>query len=177
MSDPKNKSANNSTGQFEFLKAIIAVSVATVILLFVYSIYFLNPSFTSLIAKNTEVEAVRVATYIAHNLFSENQQLERQTLAPDFPLRLDDIIRDFDLMKVKIFSPSGEIVFSTSPADIGTINTKDYFHTIVASGKPYTKIVQKDSKSLEDQIVSSSKILLGIPAQLLKSHQIRQPRS
>ncbi len=162
MSNQKNTS-NIFHRQFGFLFAIIAISALTVILLFAYSLLFLTPSFTTLIGKNTENEAVRLATFITHNLFQEGQQFESQTLPEDFPDRIAEIIRDFDLMKVKLFSPSGETIFSTSSQDIGKINTKEYFHTIVAKGQPYTKIVQKDTKSLEDQIVSLDVVETYVP--------------
>ena len=57
-------------------------------------------------------------------------------------------------MKIKVFAPDGEIVFSSSEKEVGTINEKDYFHNIVAKGGVFTKVVKKDTKSLEEQIVN-----------------------
>lgn len=162
MTDHKN-TARASSGHYGFLYTIIAVSALTVLLLFAYSLLFLTPSFTALIAKNSENEAVRLATYISHNLFKEGQPFEARTLPRDLPERIGAIVKDFDLMKVKIFSPSGETVFSTSTRDIGKLNTREYFHNIVARGNPYTKIVRKDTKSLEEQIVSLDVVETYVP--------------
>ena len=63
--------------------------------------------------------------------------------------------RVFALEKVKIFSKMAEILYSTDPADIGKINTKDYFMTIVLRGRNFTKIVRKDTETLEGRTVSS----------------------
>ena len=162
MTDHKN-TVRTTGGQYGFLYAIIAVSAITALLLFAYSLLFLTPSFTNLIAKNTEDEAVRLATYISHDLFQAGQPFEARTLPRDLPERIGAIVRDFDLMKVKIFSPSGETVFSTSVRDIGKLNTREYFHNIVARGNPYTKIVRKDTKSLEEQIVSLDVVETYVP--------------
>ncbi len=60
---------------------------------------------------------------------------------------------DFDCEKVKIFSTNGEIIYSTDPADIGTIKTKDYFKPVVTQGVNFTKIVKKNTLSAEGRTV------------------------
>jgi PAS domain S-box-containing protein/putative nucleotidyltransferase with HDIG domain len=50
-----------------------------------------------------------------------------------------------------MFSPLGEVIYSTTPEDIGTVNRNSYFHEIVAAGNEFTKVVQKESASLEGQ--------------------------
>lgn len=163
LSSTKKQINSQAKKQFGFLLAIIAVSVTAVIILFAYSLYFLTPSFTALITENTEHQAIQIATNITHTLFTDNKPFHKQTLTADFPKKLALIIEDFGLMKVKIFSPSGEIIFSTAPEDIGLINDKDYFHTIIAKGIPFTKIVSKNDKSLEGQIVSRDVVETYVP--------------
>ncbi len=50
--------------------------------------------------------------------------------------------RGLDLSKIKVFNASGEILYSTDTADIGKVNDKEYFHTVVASGDNYTDLVK-----------------------------------
>ena len=45
----------------------------------------------------------------------------------------------FKLMKLKIFSNSGEVIYSTAPKDFGVINRYRYFHDVVAKGKELEK--------------------------------------
>ncbi|MCP4272159.1 MAG: GGDEF domain-containing protein [Gammaproteobacteria bacterium] len=77
--------------------------------------------------------------------------------------KIRDTSRDFNLWKIKIYSNSGETIYSTAIEDIGKINTKPYFHEVVAKGETHTKIVKKNTKSLEDQIVSSDVVETYIP--------------
>jgi hypothetical protein len=66
-------------------------------------------------------------------------------------------------MKLKIFNPAGEILYSTSPEEIGQINSKEYFHEVVAKGYPYTKVIKKDAKSLEGQKVTVDVVETYVP--------------
>ena len=60
-----------------------------------------------------------------------------------------EAIRRLAIQKLKIFSSSGEILFSTDKKEIGQVNRKDYFIRVVAKGKPYTKTVRKNSETAE----------------------------
>jgi len=70
---------------------------------------------------------------------------------------------DFGLLKIKVFAPDGETVYSSSEWDIGTINERDYFHNIVAKGQVFSKVVYRDTKSLEDQLMSSDVLETYVP--------------
>ena len=72
-------------------------------------------------------------------------------------------VADFELMKIKVFASDGEIVYSTSEKDIGKINEKDYFHNIVAKGRVFSKVVYKDTKSLEGQVVNEDVVETYVP--------------
>jgi hypothetical protein len=54
---------------------------------------------------------------------------------------------------LKIFSNSGEILFSSDPKEIGNLNSKRYFREIVAKGNVIAKDIQKETKSLEGQFL------------------------
>jgi signal transduction histidine kinase len=80
---------------------------------------------------------------------------------------LDEIVKQdigqLNLMKLKVFSASGETVYSSTAEDIGKVNKHDYFQNIVAKGTPYTKVVKKDRKSLEGQVVSADVVETYVP--------------
>lgn len=66
------------------------------------------------------------------------------------------------MTKFKIFSNSGEILFSTDPKEIGDLNNQRYFHEIVAKGKVITKGIQKETKSLEGQVMLVDVVETGV---------------
>lgn len=126
-------------------------SLVTVFILAGYSLYVLSPAFTTLIQENTEKEAVRIGRYMATLLFRMHEPLQRDNLPPRFLAKLEESVQNFALVKIKVFSAAGEIVYSTVPEEIGTINDKRYFHEQVARGRTFTKIVEKDHVTLEGQ--------------------------
>ncbi len=90
-------------------------------------------------------------------------ELSPDTLSNEILYKIKGPIKDFGLMKLKIFSKSGEIIFSTDSKDVGVINKEKYFHNIVAKGKTYTKIVKKGAKSLEYQTVKADVVETYVP--------------
>jgi PAS domain S-box-containing protein len=145
--------------------SIIVVATLAVTVLPLYTFFYLHPTFASFLIKQTESEAARVASHLALSLHltSSDDFVEKSKLPDNFSEHIMDIIRDFKLMKLKVFDKQGKIVFSTSQKDIGKINKKDYFHNIVAKGNVFTKIVKKDSKSLEDQVVTLDVVETYVP--------------
>jgi diguanylate cyclase (GGDEF)-like protein len=145
----------------KFLFFIVATSLIAVITLSCFSIFFLSPSFSNLIVKNTESEAVKVGRHLSES-FQDMDKISR-----DLPSGFEEMARmavvDFGLMKIKVFGHDGETVYSTSEKDIGTINERDYFHNIVARGGVFTKVVKKDTRSLEDQVVSMDVVETYVP--------------
>ena len=163
MTTSSSPAVENPDTRLTLLKATILTAVLTVALFSGYSLFFLSPAYTSLIADNTEQEAVRIGHHIAGVLFTEGKKITRETLPPQFNTNITRIISHFELTKIKVFASDGEIVYSTSASDIGTLNTNDYFHNIVATGKNHTKIVTKDSKSLEGRFVSRDVVETYVP--------------
>lgn len=123
------------------------------------NIFFIYPSVTGLLIENTEDNAVRPGTHLARDFFKDDRPVSTEEIQE----HADLVLHDLGLMKLKIFKPSGEIIYSTESIDIGKINNKDYFHRIVKAGKPFTKIVNKDTKSLEAQKVSADVVETYVP--------------
>ena len=84
--------------------------------------------------------------------------------------RLRKVRDDFDLIKLKFFSKSGEVIFSSDPKDMGNINNKRYFHEIVAKGKVYAEVIQKTLNPLEGQKMPADVVETYIP--LMKDQDV-----
>jgi uncharacterized protein YpmS len=104
--------------------------------------------------ENTEDDAERTAQHIVSMLSATGNGLESQIVDEEFSSLLLVMLNDFNIIKTKIFSAKGVILFSTDSEDVGDINSKPYFLNTVAKGGKYTEIVEKDTRTLEDQIVT-----------------------
>jgi signal transduction histidine kinase len=66
-------------------------------------------------------------------------------------------------MSLKVFSPTGEVVFSDDPNEVGEINQNTYFQEFVAKGEVFAMVVPKDSDSLEGRKVTSDVLETYVP--------------
>lgn len=139
---------------FFFTTCVIAILYPLI------NIYFIFPSFSRLLVNNTENEAVRVARNLSSIVISDNNELKKPG---DFSKAIEKVKDEFHLEKIKVFTAGGEIIHSTEPEDIGKINNKDYFREIVAKGNSFTKVVQKDTRTLEDRVVTVDVVETYVP--------------
>jgi diguanylate cyclase (GGDEF)-like protein len=144
------------------LYMITSTSFLAVIILSCLGIFVLSPAYKRLIIKNTEIEAVKIARHLQETLVIEGD-LDQVSLAPGFDQFVTKSVRDFGLMKLKLFAADGKMIFSTAAGEIGTINRHDYFHQKVARGEVFTKVVRKDEKSLEGQAVTVDVVETYVP--------------
>ncbi len=144
-----------------FLRLVNVTSLIAVVSMSCFSIFFLTPSFTDLVIKNAASESVKVAHYLSEP-FQKMDKVTRD-LPDAFAESARQAVADFKLMKIKVFAPDGETVYSSSEEDISKMNENDYFHNIVAKGEVLTKVVQKNTRSLEDQIVSADVVETYVP--------------
>jgi len=135
--------------RIKLLRNLFFLSLAITILLPGYEYLVLHPSYKNLLTEETESEAVRYASYMVRTLGLENQSLTKDRLPEALDEKLQPVKRDKQLLKLRIFSSLGEIIFSTKADEIGSINEKTYFREIVAKGQVYSKVVQKDRKTAD----------------------------
>lgn len=145
------------------LRGILLLSLCSVIFLPVFTFFFLYPSFDKLLTERTEEEAARFAAHLASRLIPGKIELTKELITPAFRLAIEQSAKDMQLVKVKVFSPSGEILYSTEPKDIGNINSNKYFLEMVARGNSYTRVLKKSSQSLEGQVVTRDVVETYVP--------------
>jgi signal transduction histidine kinase len=148
-----------------FLKAIFLGALALAVALLVYLATVLHPAYETLLIENAEDEASRFSTYLvtAYHLDNPAQPLERGSIPAHIAEEVGRLQADEELVKLRIFSSRGEIIFSSLPKEIGTLNTYPYFHEQVAKGEFYSKTVEKDSVTAEMEIVKRDVVETYIP--------------
>jgi len=153
----------NNIFQIKLLRNILIVSLSIVALLSLYNVFFIYPSFTELLIDSTKEDAVRVTRHLASILIAEKPELTESSFNPDSLNKIEKIKKDFELMKLQVFSKTGKTLFSTDPKDLGTTNKERYFHEIVAKGKVHTEVVPKDTESLEGRKVTADVVETYVP--------------
>lgn len=149
--------------RIRFLRNILFLSLLVAGVFPLYNLFFLFPSYNSLLIHETESEAVRYVRYLSNSLGLAHQDLSAGKVPPGLQGKVNTLQGDHHVIKLRLFSPQGEILYSTVPAEIGTINKKDYFHQIVARGQVYSKVVRKDGVSAEGQSYQQDVVETYVP--------------
>ncbi len=145
------------------LTGIILASIIALISFPLYIILYVDPAFVNFVTSTSEREAVKVANYIALTLFPEAKEYNATALSAQKEQQLLALQHEFQIIKVKIFKPDGTIIYSTDKPDIGQINTHEYFLDVVAQGQLYTKVVQKNTVSMEGQTMPVDVVETYVP--------------
>ncbi len=148
------------------LKYIFIVSCVIAIIYPLADIYFIFPSFSRVVNKNAEDDAVRIASFLSSRLILDKHGLTSDSIPTDFTEGTEEMKEKFRLWKFKIFSKTGEVIFSTDPEDMGKVNSAYYFHNIVAKGDTVTKVVEKKGVSLEDSQVGVDVVETYVPVMI-----------
>lgn len=120
------------------------------------------PAFEEMGKVSIESEAVRMTNHLGKLLHVNNESsslLLSDTLARD----LLESMKEFNLIKVKIFDSLGLVVYSSEAKEIGEKNTGDYFRDQVAKGKIYSNIIEENQVSMEGKLVPVSVAEVYVP--------------
>ena len=149
--------------RISYLRNIFIISLIIALGLPTFVLFIIYPSFKTLLTKNTEDQAERVAKHLTYMVVQDRNKLDEEFPSEETQHTLQIIIRNFRLMNLKIFSSNGTALYSAVAQDIGKINKNKYFHEIVAKGRIFTKVVIKDTRSAEGQIFQADVVETYVP--------------
>ena len=149
--------------QNKVLRNILLFSIFVVVLFPAFEQWVSYPKFADLLIRSTENSAERAATHLSKNLLALDDNLYDEKLPPEFIKELAKTTLDFQIEKIKLFTSSGKVIYSSDKDEVGLFNTHDYFRNTIAQGTVYTKIVHKGQKTLENRTVIVDVIETYIP--------------
>jgi PAS domain S-box-containing protein len=146
-----------------FLTVALAISIITIVLFPLYAVFIEYPSFEKHIAESTTQEAIRIAKVLSSVLIEDQVELRADRLPKAFLKHIQELRHDARILKLKIFSPSGTVVYSTDPDEIGRINEDDYFKRVVTTGSTRVQEIPKNKPTLERQTLPADVIETYVP--------------
>jgi PAS domain S-box-containing protein len=158
--------SENNILKVPFLRNILFVSLVIVVALPLYDTLFIYPAFNRLLTDDKRDDAIQIARHLSSFFVSQETEMTKDVLHAHLAEEMEQLGKvrdDFDLIKLKFFSKSGEIIFSSDPKDMGDKNNKRYFHEIVAKGKIYAEVIRKDTESLEGQKMPADVVETYVP--------------
>lgn len=145
------------------LRNLLILSLAIAILIPGYEFFFVHPAYRAVLIEEHEEESVRFSGNMVRHLGLENRFLIREELPDNIEQSVKPAKQDRHLIKLRIFSSRGEIIFSTQAEEIGVVNDRDYFREIVAAGQVYSKVVKKDQKTADGPVTQRDVVETYVP--------------
>jgi HD-GYP domain-containing protein (c-di-GMP phosphodiesterase class II) len=131
----------------KLLLSLLLVSLLTTIVFPLRSYFVVLPFFSEKLLHYSKEEAGKTANYLSSEILHvENGHL---LISDNVEAQMKIAAERFGLEKIKIFSETGGVIYSTNNNDVGSINDHDYFHLRVKKGETFAKIVSKDHDTLE----------------------------
>lgn len=146
-----------------FLRNILILSLLIAFALPLYELLVIHPAYEELLLEETEDEAVRYARYLVRTLNLDRGALEKGDIPAHIGEEVGMLQDDALLLKLKVFSSAGEVLFSSVAEEVGSINEKDYFLDVIAQGKVYSKVVEKSALTAEGQPVEADVVETYVP--------------
>ena len=150
--------------KFPLLRSIFVAVLVIGLLIPLYKHVLSLQSLRDLITQEAEDQATGVANHLSSYDFLRGISLDSTSSIPKTWIEdIAIVAENLNLEKVVVFSTSGEALFSTDPQDIDKINKHEYFHDIASSGQTITKLVEKESKSLDGKVLKMTMVKTYIP--------------
>ncbi len=142
-----------------YLRRILLVSAAVSIFFPALDAYIIYPMLTEFLIKHTEEQAERTGLFLALDVAVDEEGNPKLNLSKDTVL----VTQTLGLVKLKLFTNDGKIIYSTETKDIGSVNRNAYFFEIVKKGNKYSKLSRKDTVTLEGELTSKAVVETYIP--------------
>ena len=162
--------SHNNFLKNRFLRNIFIIAVILTLTLPVSYAVFIHPAFTTLLIEDKVDDAVSIAKHLSSYVSSQSADVEQKSLPVNFLSQAVDHQNDFGLKKLKVYSKSGEVIFSTDLTDVGTTNTERYLSEVMEKAEARAQVVTRHTKSLEGQIMFADVVETYVP--LVKDHTV-----
>ncbi len=119
----------------------IALAIAAVLsaLLPAFNTLFLKPAVLRILIQATERDTLRIGQHLALIAFPEHEgKLQKRLEYGDLVREMHKLSQLYGLQGVKLYTPAGEIYFSTASEEINRSITSSFFFDQVTNGKPYS---------------------------------------
>jgi len=147
----------------KMLRRIFILSVLLTLGMPLSYLFFIHPSFEKLIIMDKEEDALSIARHLSSLVPIKSNKLTRSNVPADL---LNEIVKHndhFGLIRINIYSDTGEMIFSTDKSYIDYVNNKYFIQESLTKGSVYTKFVAKDDMITGGKILPFDMIETYVP--------------
>jgi len=140
----------------------LLLSIVIAIALPLANVFVVFPAFTDILVHSIEEDTEKIAAYLVppELKFSE---ITKDRLTPKFYGDIYKLEHDFGIIKVKILSPDGEVLYSTETGEIGSFISGKFFTDIVSKGQRFTVLLKRGGTSMQGKRVMQDIVETYLP--------------
>jgi diguanylate cyclase (GGDEF)-like protein len=146
-----------------FLTAIVVVSIITIVLFPLFTLFHQYPNITRLLEEFTLNEAVGIAKYLSALIVVDDQELKPGSLTEEIVNQIRKVEQDAQFVRLRIYSPSGRILYSSKSEEIGAVNQDPYFRQMIADPKVLAEPIGRGGMSSENQYMTTDVVETYVP--------------
>lgn len=159
----EEKHVNSKRSDKYRLFRLLSIAFVLITIPILYDLIVSYPAFKTYLLEHNEREAISLAQHLRTMLKFDRIQSSAIQEASGFDARIREVMHDFNLYKIKVFSPAGQVTFSTDPNDLAEISRKrDVFQTL-STGKSVSKLKNKGNYSSEGQYIPLDVVETYVP--------------
>jgi len=144
------------------LAKLLLVSFLMVVVLLISNFFITFPSVKQQLIDLAEYETGQIANHLAKMVHADTP-LSSVVESPTFIESVEEVVTDFKLWKLKVFSASGITLYSTEISEIGQENRGKEFSDTIAQGKRFTQLRKKGDLSVEEAGIERDVVETYIP--------------
>lgn len=156
-------------GRFAIFRGLLFFAILAVLALPAYTIFFFSPSVYKFMSIWKEEQAVRIAEHMESKIIPNQNRLEREMLTEDVLNKITGTSRDFHLVKVRIFFPSGELLYSSAPSDREHLVSREIID-VLREGRAVSKTIPKGTAAKEGELMPSDVVETYAP--IIRENQL-----
>ena len=146
-----------------FLRVILVVSIITIVLFPLFTLFHQYPNINRLLEEFILNEAVGIGKYLSALIIVDDQELEPGSLSKETINQIRNVERGAHFIRLVIYSPSGQILYSSESEEIGEVNQDPYFRQMLADPKVLVEQVARGETSSENRYMTTDVVETYVP--------------
>lgn len=146
-----------------FLRNIFVACFGVALLVALYHWLYLSPSYRQMTTAFCEEDAQRLALYVMRTLNINKDTLSEKAIMTTDKEWLASVQSDFDVEEIRLFDSQDTVVFSTTTAEIGAVNTRSYAKDLLIKGRSYSRLVTKEIRTQEGRLAARDLAHVYVP--------------
>ncbi|MGE4297980.1 MAG: sensor histidine kinase [Desulfovibrionaceae bacterium] len=147
----------------DYLRNVFLAACVIAIALPLLNVLVIYPAFTHELEAMAEESGVRMAHYFHATLGAGKPFRLSDAQTPAFRDTVASMQAGFGFIKIKVYAPDGQVVYSVDPGELASFNTGEDFKRVAATRTSYSHLVRKWHTTQEGAVTDRDVVETYVP--------------